>query len=79
MSQSFIRKAGDPGYIVAWRHKYEHEAGKLAEEVMTYGEATARAEALCEQHPEKTFWAERAAASHSNRFYRPGGQGKAAK
>ena len=71
MSETFIRKSGDTGYIVAWRHKYDHVAGKLGDEVMTYGEAKAKAETLCEQHAEKTFWAEKLPDQLSNRFYNP--------
>ena len=71
MSRSFIRKADDPGYIVAWRDKYAHAAGKYTDEVMTYGEAKAKAESLCDQHPEKTFWAEQLSADLGNRFYNP--------
>jgi len=71
MSDSFIRKAEDPGYIVAWRDKYAHEAGKDTTEVMTYGKAKAKAEALCEEHADKTFWAEKLTDELSNRFYKP--------
>ena len=60
-----------PGYIVAWKLKYEFSAGKLTDEVMTYAEACQRAEELGQQHPEKTFWAERASAELSNRFFNP--------
>ena len=38
---------------------------------MTYGEAKARAEELCEQHPERTFWAEKLSEELGNRFYNP--------
>lgn len=48
----------DPGYIIGWRHKRQFTAGRLAEQVMTYGEARQRAEALCAEDPSKTFWAE---------------------
>lgn len=71
MSRSFIRKATDPGYIVAWRDKYDHAAGKYSDEVMTYGEAKTRAESLCDEHPDKTFWAEKHPEALSNRFYNP--------
>lgn len=53
------RKDSDPGYIVAWKYKYKFEAGKYADQVMTHGEAKKRAEELCAQHPDMTFWAER--------------------
>jgi len=50
MNETFIRKPDDAGYIVAWRHKYEHVAGRHDDEVITYRETKAKAEALCEQH-----------------------------
>lgn len=71
MDETFIRKPDSPGYIVAWRDRYEHVAGKYLDEVMTYAQAKARAVALSEQHPEKTFWAEKLTAALSNRFYNP--------
>ena len=71
MSETFIRKPGDAGYIVAWRHKYEHVAGKHSDEVMTYGEAKAKAEKLYGQHADKTFWAEKLPDELRNRFYNP--------
>ena len=54
----FPRKDNDPDYIVAWKYKYDFKAGKYAEKVMTYGEAKRRAEELCAEHPDKTFWPE---------------------
>ncbi|MDH3713294.1 MAG: hypothetical protein OET44_05525 [Gammaproteobacteria bacterium] len=71
MGETFIRKADDPGYVVAWRDKYEHIAGRYAEEVMTYAQAKAKAEVLCEQHADKTFWAEKLSDELSNRFHKP--------
>jgi len=71
MNDTLIRKPDDVGYIVAWRHKYEHVAGRHDDEVMTYGEAKAKAAALCEQHTDKTFWAEKRTDHLSNRFYNP--------
>lgn len=71
MAESLIRKPDDPGYIVAWRDKYEHVAGKYTDDVLTYAQAQAKAETLCEQHPEKTFWAEKLSEALSNRFYNP--------
>ncbi|HQU15972.1 MAG: hypothetical protein B7Z66_07870 [Chromatiales bacterium 21-64-14] len=55
----FPRKNDDPGYIVAWRSKLEHKAGRYLDQVMTYGEAKKRATALAAQSSDKTFWAER--------------------
>ena len=71
MSDTLLRKADDPGYIVAWRDKYEHAAGKYIDDVMTYAQAKAKAHALSEQHADKTFWAERLSTELSNRFYNP--------
>jgi hypothetical protein len=71
MGETFIRKAEDPGYIVAWRDKYEHAAGRYTEEVMTYAQAKAKAEMLCGHHADKTFWAEKLNEELSNRFYDP--------
>jgi len=49
----------EPGFIVAWRSKKLFEAGKYLDEVMTFGEAREKAEALSAGDPEKTYWAER--------------------
>ena len=51
-------KATEPGYIVAWHSKKQFKAGKYLNEVMTYGEAHDKAEALSAKSPELTFWAE---------------------
>ena len=48
----------EPGYIVAWRSKKEFKAGKYPDEVMTYGEARAKAEKLSAENTELTYWAE---------------------
>lgn len=48
----------EPGYIVAWRSKKRFEAGKNLDEVMTFGEAQKKAEALSADDPTKTWWAE---------------------
>jgi hypothetical protein len=53
----------DPGYIVGWKYKYKFESGKYADQVMTYGEAKKRAEDLSAEHPDMTFWAEKAPGS----------------
>lgn len=58
MNKDFIYKDDDPGYIVAWKYKYEFKTGKF-DEVMTYGEAKRKAEQLQTKHPDQTFWAER--------------------
>jgi hypothetical protein len=49
----------EPGYIVAWKYKYQFKAGKYSDQVMTFAEATKRAEELAAQHPEMTFWPEK--------------------
>ena len=54
----FRRRPEDPGYIVAWRDRYEHVAGRFEDDVMTYGEACEKARALGNEHPERVFWAE---------------------
>ena len=61
----------DPGYIIAWKYKYKFEVGKMLDKVMTYGEAKKKAEELCKQHQEKTFWAEQAKDEVANRFFNP--------
>jgi hypothetical protein len=49
----------DPGYVVAWKYKYQFKAGKYSDQVLTYGEAKKRATELSAQHPDMTFWAEK--------------------
>ena len=49
----------ESGFIVAWRSKMKFEAGKFLDEVMTFGEARRKAEALSAADPDKTYWAER--------------------
>ena len=71
MSKDFIYKPDDPGYIVAWKYKYEFKAGKYEDEIMTYGEAQKRAEELRTQHPDMTFWPEKVNGELANRFYNP--------
>lgn len=67
----FIHAPDEPGYVVAWKYKYEFKTGRY-DEVMSYGEAKQRAEQLSEEHPEQTFWPEKAAQPGSaNRFFRP--------
>ena len=52
------RPADEPGYIIAWRHKYEFKAGKNLDEVMTYGEAVKKAEQLTAESSDTVYWAE---------------------
>lgn len=54
-----MKRATDMGYIVAWRHRVEHKAGKLLDQEMTYAEAKKKAEEMEVQEPDKVFWAER--------------------
>ncbi len=69
---TFLAKDSDTGYIVAWRYKYEFNAGKY-DEVMTYGEARKRAEKLTAENKDRVFWPERKkeSAGEANRFYNP--------
>jgi hypothetical protein len=55
---TLMRRKDDPGFIVAWKYKYQHEAGKLLDPVMTFGEAQQKAEELAAKEPDKVFWAE---------------------
>ena len=48
----------DPGFIVAWHSKHQHQAGKLKDKVMTWGQAHSEAEKMAQEHPENTYWAE---------------------
>lgn len=52
------KKADQPGWIVAWRHRWKHEAGKLLDEEMTFGEAERKARELQDGDAEKIYWAE---------------------
>ena len=47
-----------PGFIVAWRDRYEHQAGRLLDQVMTYGEAKKKAEEMQAKDSGKFYWAE---------------------
>ena len=51
-------KPDELGYIVAWHSKHEHRAGRFTEALLTYGDATAKAEKLARQYPENTYWTE---------------------
>lgn len=69
---TLIVKNSDPGYVVAWKYKYEFKTGKY-DEVMTYGEAKQRAEQLAAENKEMVFWPEKQkeTAGGENRFYNP--------
>ncbi len=64
-------KPDDPGFIIAWKYKYEFEVGKMTDKTMTYGEAHKKAEELCEQNQDKTYWPEEAKEVLENRFFDP--------
>ena len=57
-NENLIKRDEDPGYIIAWKHKYEFETGKFDEQ-MTYGEACKRCEELIAENSEKTYWPEK--------------------
>ena len=59
MAETLIRKNEDTGYIVAWKHKQNHnDLGKFDKE-MTYGEALKECDKLIGENSEKTFWPEK--------------------
>jgi hypothetical protein len=51
-------KKGTSGWIVAWRHRWKHEAGKQLDDVMTFEEAEKKAHELQAKDQEKVYWAE---------------------
>ncbi len=57
-SDPLMRRRDAPGYIVAWKYKYRHEAGRFADEEMSYGEAQKRCKKLAADEPDKVFWPE---------------------
>ncbi len=58
--QSLLAKtANTPGFILGWRDKVKHEAGKVADAVMTWGEACKKAQELEKKNPGRVYWAER--------------------
>lgn len=71
MSNTFLTPMDQPGYIVAWKLKYDFKTGRYDEE-MTYGEAKKRAEELSAEKPEMAFWPEKKReVGGANRFYNP--------
>ena len=58
-TENLVRQAEDPGYIIAWKYKYEFETGRFTDETMTYGEARKKCEALNLENPDKTYWPEK--------------------
>ena len=60
MTDNLIKKNDDKGYIIAWKHKQNHnEVGKFDSE-MTYGEAIKECEKLIDDNSDKTYWPEKA-------------------
>ncbi len=60
---TLTKKDSDDGYIVGWKEKYGFSAGRFTDDVMTYGEAKRKAEALNAEHPDRVFWPELLAAN----------------
>ena len=64
-------KQDDPGFIIDLKFNFDFEVGKITDEVMTYGDAKKKAEELCEQNQDKTYWPEEAKEVLENRFFDP--------
>tara|TARA_B110000858_G_scaffold122369_1_gene139536 strand:+ start:493 stop:801 length:309 start_codon:yes stop_codon:yes gene_type:complete len=63
MTDNLIKKNDEEGYIVAWKHKQNHnELGKFDKE-MTYGEAYKECEKLIEENQDNTYWPEKSVDS----------------
>tara|TARA_B100001996_G_scaffold278972_1_gene219492 strand:- start:826 stop:1038 length:213 start_codon:yes stop_codon:yes gene_type:complete len=63
MSDTLIKKNDEPGFIIAWKHKQNHnDLGKYDKE-MTYGEAIKECEKLISDNKDKTFWPEKSEVS----------------
>ena len=63
MTDTLIKKDDEQGYIVAWKHKQNHnDLGKFDKE-MSYGDATKECEKLIAENEEKTFWPEKSESS----------------
>ena len=61
--RDILKKNDDTGYIIAWKHKQNHDdLGKFDKE-MTYGEALKECDKLISEHEEKTFWPEKSESS----------------
>ena len=54
MSENLVKRNDDTGYIIAWKHKYNFDTGKMDEE-MTYGEALEKCEQLIAENLIKLF------------------------
>ncbi len=60
MAETLLKKNSDTGYIIAWKHKQNHnDLGKF-DKKMTYGEALKECDKLISENEEKTFWPEKA-------------------
>ena len=59
VTENLVRRDEDPGYIIAWKKKYEFETGKMKDKTMTYGEAKKKCEELNAKEPDKTYWPEK--------------------
>ena len=59
-SDSLLYSDDEPGFIIAWRAKYDFETGRL-DGAMTYAEALEKCRQLCAEQPDKTFWPQREA------------------
>ena len=73
MNQDPLLYADDePGFIIAWRMKYQFETGRLDGE-MTYTKALEECERLHQKQPEKTFWPQRVSQSADShgKFHQP--------
>jgi hypothetical protein len=51
-------KSRTSGWIVAWRHRWKHEAGKLLDAEMSFEEAEKKASELQSNDADKIYWAE---------------------
>lgn len=58
MSTLGPHKLDEPGFIVAWHSKREFKAGKMLDQVMTFGEAKRKAEELGHDTDDTVYWAE---------------------
>ena len=71
MTDNLIKKNDALGYIVAWKHKQNHnELGKYESE-MTFGEAIIECEKLIKENPEHTYWPEKSINNKKEGFKFP--------
>ena len=62
-NDNLIKRDEDPGYIIAWKHKYDFETGKITDNELTYGEAKKACEELIAKDTDKTYWPEKVKAA----------------